>query len=374
MSSLRSKFVALATAAACAFYCSAASARFDYVTEGEGKPLLVFVPGAWGDRTSFTAPGSKKSWAELMRGDWVTFRSGPKLADFATAILTFPSGCRDRLSIPQIAQGLALDLRDKEVWTKHPKIIFIGHSLGGLAIQEMLSVDREDLGGVNLVDRTAGVVLLATPTNGSQLAAYISDAIAPLVGPSTDCQLLRDLRSMNENAYLQKLDDQWRKFIERQVKLRGNKRLQVKCFYETKPTRGSVIVPMDQSATQCDGERAAIAADHIEIAKPESIDAEVYNRVRGRIMDIYLHGEKVSVYSRQAMMAKPGNYIKGEGYKISKSSAPQLCADLCAEDRECQASEYVKDSTDCGLFKHQMHQAIPPHKPRDNATIWLKVN
>jgi pimeloyl-ACP methyl ester carboxylesterase len=344
---------------------SPAWAKLDYITRNHGKPLIILVPGTSNNNKSFTAAGSDASLADLMRDDTASFRGERKLADYATATLSFPAGCSDRLSIHQIATGLATDLRDQAVWMYHPYVIFIGYSLGGLVVQEMLSVERDAINGVSLVDRTASVILLATPTNGSELAVSMVNVMEKVLGAMTDCPVVRDLKAIGTNSYLQTLDAQWRRFIARQTSKDGpHGRLQVSCFYETKPTVVGVIVPMDRSAAQCDGERLAISADHFEIAKPSSRDSDIYQRLRGRIAetDLRLKGKGRLDDHRELTPSHPdgigqinrksNTFVEGKGYRTLRNTGWGICANLCAADGRCQMIEHHKPDNECNLYGH----------------------
>ncbi len=361
------KLIVALIALSSSWVASPAWAKLEYVTRGHGKPLIISVHGTRGNEKSFTAAGSAVSWFDLMRDDTATFRGERKPADFATATLSWPSGCGDRLSIHQIAAGLATDLRDQAVWLNHPYIVFLAHSAGGLVVQEMLSVDRDAVNGVSLVDRTAGVIMLATPTNGSELAVGLVNAMEKYLGAVTDCPLVRDLKSIGTNSYLQTLEAQFRRFITRQTNKYGpNGRLQVNCFYETKPTMVGMIVPMDRSATQCDGERLAIAADHFEIAKPASRDSEVYQRVRGRIAEIDLlikrkgqakssdglNNNSVPTDGFGQVKRKANTYVEGKGYLTLRNTGWDTCARRCEIDNRCQMIEHHKSDDECNLYNH----------------------
>ncbi len=336
---------------------SPAVAKFEYQTRGQGKPLIILVPGLSGNNKTFTANGRDASLTDMMRDDKSTVLGERPLSEYATALLSFPSGCSDRLSINQIATGLATDLRDQAVWLNHPYIVLVGHSLGGLVIQEMLSVERDALNGVSLADRTAAVILLATPTNGSELADGMVSLMEKTVGSLTDCPLVRDLRSIGSNSYLQTLDSQFRRFLSRQGRQSTpHGRLQVSCFYETKPTLAGVIVPMDRSASLCDGERLAIAADHFEIAKPTSRDSTLYQRLRGRIAETDLRLKPIDRRNELSLsptlQRRPNHYVQGKGYRTHHKTGWDACARLCQDDSRCKMIELYKPLVECNLYEH----------------------
>ena len=266
-----------------------ARAQFSYVTPGDGRPLIVFLHGLGGGAvTSFKAKSGAKSWPELMRDDIDHVRGARPLGDYATATLSFPATCSDRVTVPQVAASLARTLYDDDVWVRHPSIIFIGYSLGGLVIQEMLTTSQHDPRYGALVDRTAGVIFLATPAGGSDHADGLATLLEQVPGFDRTCPLVKDLRSIDSNALLQKLDTDWRKFVQAEERIKGReRRLRCACLYETKSVLGVMIVGQSASAAICD-DRLAMNEDHVSIAKPASRNSEVYKRARGLIADIDL--------------------------------------------------------------------------------------
>ena len=58
---------------------------------------------------------------------------------------------------------------------KYP-IIFVTHSLGGLLVKQMFRTasDRKDQEWKNIVEKTRGIVFLATPHSGSNIANWVS--------------------------------------------------------------------------------------------------------------------------------------------------------------------------------------------------------
>ena len=266
-----------------------ALAQFSYVTSGDGRPLIVFLHGLGGGAvTSFKAKGGDMTWPELMRDDIDRVRGARPLRDYATATLSFPATCSDRVTIPQVAASLVRTLYDDGIWMRHPSIIFIGYSLGGLVIQEMLTTSQNDPRYGALVDRTAGVIFLATPVGGSDHVDALATLLEHVPGFDRTCPLVKDLRSIDSNALLQKLDSDWRKFIQSEERINGRgRRLHCACLYETKSVFGVMIVGQSASATICD-DRLAMNEDHLSIAKPVSRSSEVYKRAQGLIADIDL--------------------------------------------------------------------------------------
>ena len=311
---------------------SPAEAQFTYVTPGHGRPLIVFVHGLGGDASgSFKAKGSDKSWLDLMHDDPDRVRGARPLRNYATATLSYPATCSDRVTIPQAAAGLVRTLYDDDVWSKHPSIIFVSHSLGGLVVQEMLTTSQGDPRYGALVDRTAGIVFLATPTGGSDHADALAGLLDYVPGLDRTCPMMRDLRSIDSNALLQKLDTDWRKFVLAEDRLKRGRRLRTACLYETKSLFGVTIVSQSASAAICD-ERFAMNEDHMSIAKPATRNSEVYMRVRGLIADIDLQPQRwdAGPAPPKRIDAPPS----GLGFRHAPSEPPTLKWPTTAEREE----------------------------------------
>ena len=293
-----------------------AHARFEYVTVGDGRPLIIFVHGLGGDAVkSFQAKDAAMSWPELMREDRDRLRGARALGDYATATLSYPATCSDRLSIPQAAATLVRSLYDDDVWSRHPSIVFVGHSLGGLLVQEILTTSQGHPRYAGLVERTTGAIFLATPVGGSDFANVLTRLLDHVPGFNRTCPLVRNLASIVSNAYLQRLDADWRRFIQLEQHVKGHRqRLRSICLYETKPLYGSIIVDLTASATVCD-ERLAMHEDHHSIAKPASRGSEVYKRLRGLIADIS-EPVKQQVVSLPAPL--PGRRRLSAGWRLER--------------------------------------------------------
>jgi pimeloyl-ACP methyl ester carboxylesterase len=131
----------------------------------------------------------------------------------------------------------------------YESITFVGHSMGGLVILQHLIDDPA------LRRKVALVALYATPQEGAQIAV-IGDKVAR--NPA-----LAQLVPSDANAYLQKLDADWKRLPERD-------RPFVSCGYETKPLAGVTVVPYQSATRFCSRQALAIEdADHLAVVKPD---------------------------------------------------------------------------------------------------------
>lgn len=148
---------------------------------------------------------------------------------------------------------------------KYP-IIFITHSMGGLLIKEMLR-NAQTFKKTAVIEQTKGIVFLSTPHTGSHLANLV-DKIRILARTSVSVDELKahipQLRQLNE-WYRQNVDS-----LE----------ITTKVYFETKPTKGFLVVDPDSSNPAIkDVQPTATDDDHLSITKPTSTNNLVYKGV-----------------------------------------------------------------------------------------------
>lgn len=153
-------------------------------------------------------------------------------------------------------------------------LIFITHSLGGLLVKQMLRTAQTYQNTYQnkdyiqaLIENTKGIVFLATPHTGSQLA----NTVAILR------RLLRTTVNVDElkahNPWLRELDQWYRNQID-------NLGVTTLVYYESQKTSGYKVVDEDSADPKIPGVMPVeVTADHISIAKP-SREGEVYRGVR----------------------------------------------------------------------------------------------
>lgn len=156
-------------------------------------------------------------------------------------------------------------------------LIFIGHSLGGLLIKQLLrtadSTALYDARAADLIERVEKVAFLGTPHSGAGLASW-GDRLRILVRPSAATVSL-----VRNDPTLRDLNNWYRDWAN----ARGIAHL---ILNETKPTSIlSVIVPPDSADPGLANVRpVAIDTDHIGICKPADHTKEIYVLVRDFII------------------------------------------------------------------------------------------
>jgi pimeloyl-ACP methyl ester carboxylesterase len=179
-------------------------------------------------------------------------------------------------------------LQDEGVFRKYNEIYFIAHSMGGLLVKRML-VDLNRPGQVEKLRQVKAVLFISTPAQGSNLAELGSFlTVNPQLG---------DMRVADLNSFLQTVEDQWQDLLrDRNTHLFPR----VFCAYETKPTKGTMVVNRVYSATICDENPNPIPEDHSTIVKPISAQADIYIWARARI-------EATSTLARESPRTPPNN-------------------------------------------------------------------
>lgn len=158
-------------------------------------------------------------------------------------------------------------------------IIFVGHSLGGLVIKQLLrSAERDKFRNrlaESFLHRVRRVVFLGTPHFGAGLANF-SKIFGPLLRRSSSTKALE-----RNDPYLRDLNNWYRQYcIENNLEnlILTETRSVSLCGVKLPEWIGHVVLP-DSSDPGVNSVPIPIDADHILISKPPSRDAEVYVHV-----------------------------------------------------------------------------------------------
>ncbi|EDN69302.1 SesB [Beggiatoa sp. PS] len=241
-----------------------------YEDKGKHKRIIIFVHGLKGDpETSFG------DWPKLIKEDDKEERGQLALSTYAVATFGYPAGWNDGFSLVDVKNSLLEALEDTRIFDDYKQIFFICHSLGGLVIKSLLIELKDDF--PEYFQKIAAIFLIATPSQGSPLANWISFLPKFLVG-----RLVPDLQTIENNSYLQELENRWNKLL----KQRKNICPRIYCAYERKATIILQVVSKVYMTTYCDKTSMPIGANHIDIVKPKSPGDPIYKWVRGCIADL----------------------------------------------------------------------------------------
>lgn len=231
--------------------------------------LIVFVHGFNSDSTEAWTSSSGAYWPDLIAND-------AALKSFAVLTAGFNSPLLKRAqSIEEAANTLSVRLLDEHIYENFNKIVFIGHSTGGIMIRRILTrlYSPTQLG---FLKRVSTVFFFATPTSGAPVADWVKWVSA---NPQT-----RDLSADDFSGVLMTIDTDWQDLIrDRHTTLNGLPR--VYCGYEVYDTKVGAIVPRVYSATYCDQTPFAFNRDHSTLVKPlNAEDDDVYTWTKARLI------------------------------------------------------------------------------------------
>lgn len=167
------------------------------------------------------------------------------------------------MSIDDIANSLNERFKHDDVLSKHQKVVFVAHSLGGLIIQRLLVLYR------SYADKIPFIYFYSTPETGAQIAKLGSLFSAN--------PLLQQMLPGDENFYLRSLENDWRT---------AGFNIHRYCAYEKKDTDGVLIVDQLSGTRSCELPAIPINKDHREIVKPCNTSDDSYIALQNAIKDL----------------------------------------------------------------------------------------
>lgn len=173
----------------------------------------------------------------------------------------FFTGDASRLTIKERARNLANLLPTNGIGER--QTIFVCHSLGGLLTKEIIRASVENACSPRIAANTAGVLFLATPHAGADIATASS-----FLGSA----LTKDLAK--GSAYLTELRTWFSSFAKEQGYFIG-------AYYETQKYNGVLVVDQQSANPDClNCVPIGLDADHSSICKPSSPNSDIFLRVR----------------------------------------------------------------------------------------------
>lgn len=211
--------------------------------------LIVFVHGFMGNASeTWLHERTQAYWPDLMTKD-------AAFSDSDVAVYGYESSLFEQsFSIDEIADNLRLRMEAAKIPSKYEEVVFITHSMGGLVVRSFALKFRD------LVNIPA-IYFFATPTNGADLGN-----LASLVPGSKQAE---GLKTLQENQVLQLQSSQW-------LASQQHKEIRSYCAYETKTTKGVLVVPRQSATALCNQRLDPISENHIRIVKPFSAQADAY--------------------------------------------------------------------------------------------------
>lgn len=237
-------------------------------TENESRSGdIIFVHGLGGDGLSTWHPQGKKepdnSWLTWLGEDLEEV--GIWTIDYEAEPFKIRGGT---LPLAERATDIVELLNENELGAR--PLIFVTHSMGGLVVKQLLrnACDYGNDAWKKILGQTKGIVYLSTPHSGSHIANWLKYC-GGLVGKS---ESVRELEA-NDSRLLELLEVYRNHDVLSQIP--------IKVYYETKSTRGVVVVDRTSANPGMKGANPLpVEKDHIGIAKPESRDVRPYKGVR----------------------------------------------------------------------------------------------
>jgi pimeloyl-ACP methyl ester carboxylesterase len=212
------------------------------------KNLVVFVHGIFGSGETWTSsPGV--SLPKLMAADPVI----SPLTDILVFEYDSPK-LGNAGKITEISENLDQYLQHENVWKEFDKIIFVGHSMGGLVIRQLLADHRDHAAQVSML------YLYATPTDGADVAS-----LASRISPNS---ALRGMFPLNINEFLNALRIAWNSDAQLS-------NIPTYCAYEGQDTDGVRVVSQSSASALCKDSQM-LNYNHEEIVKPVNRDDPRY--------------------------------------------------------------------------------------------------
>lgn len=202
--------------------------------------------------------------------------------EYETRLSNWSVGCpydTDRKTIDVLSKELLMKLEQSGIG-KRP-IIWVGHSMGGLLIKEMLRIANDMDLLRPLVKQTKGIVFYSVPHKGASLAAF-GRPISYLVYPTIE------VRQLTPGS--QKLKALHSSFKDLMFK----EGIPLLSFAEGQTTRlpfsfQAKIVPEESSDPGFGEFRVMPQLNHLNICKPNGRDAELYQLTLAFVRDCLAH-------------------------------------------------------------------------------------
>jgi pimeloyl-ACP methyl ester carboxylesterase len=248
----------------------------EYVRQESKDSVIVFVHGALGDpRDSWTNADTKAYWPVLMKGD-------PSFNDFDIYVFGYPSSyARPSYTLDEVVEVMRKDFAMDGVFTRHKKIFFLCHSMGGLVVRAFLNEYQKQAAQVPMI------YFFSTPTTGAQ--------IARIAATFSRNRQLGSIHPISENEYLASIQKGW---------LAARFPIASYCAYETQDTFGIRVVGQESATNLCNRRLDPINANHFDIVKPRDRRDEPYTAFQAALQEV-LQEQKEAAASVKTSHPKP---------------------------------------------------------------------
>ena len=217
----------------------------------DGENLIVFVHGIREAGQETWSDGKKKKNEEKLLAQDDLFDSFDLMSFHYSSMLFDGSNITISNAADQLAQRL-----DENLIEEYEQVIFVAHSMGGIVVRNLLlNYDR-------ISQKVPLVYFLATPTTGSHLARIGTALQVP-------SRQLRALTSLEQSNFLEGQSTAWRARSD-------TMKIISLCAFETRRTRGVIVVDRASAQSLCDGVPIPTEETHSGIAKPHTKESLIY--------------------------------------------------------------------------------------------------
>ncbi|CAB4057163.1 SERAC1 [Lepeophtheirus salmonis] len=249
---------------------------------------VVFIHGLLGGVFFSWRQGDPKN--ERGGGDWITNDIDSEVRilgiDFDTYLSQWGGPCPNESfssSLEERSNDILKKLKECGVGQNGKRVIFVGHSMGGIIIKKMIlnasaSADEEDL---NFVKNTRGIIFYGTPHQGSDVAT-LNATSKFIFFPSTEVRELAAGSPVLANIHSNFIE--WTK-----QQSQGYKPPKIVSFGEVESTSylgfDLTFVP-EKSSNPGIGEFYPVKTNHMNICKPDSQKSILYRKLMSTLWEV----------------------------------------------------------------------------------------
>ncbi|KAH0544912.1 hypothetical protein FGG08_000992 [Glutinoglossum americanum] len=285
---------------------------------------IIFVHGLTGDREkTWTARGTASPWphtllpARVANARILTFGYDAYVADWHGMVSRNRIGDHSMNLLSAVATYRANDD------TNSRPIVFVCHSLGGLALVEAGQRPEDHLRSI--LYSTRGILFLGTPHHGSGLAEW-AEKLSRSIGvlKQTNSEIVAVLRSDSE--VLARIQSSFHTMIRSRSK-DGLQPIEITCFYEELPLPGVGVVVPSHSAILPGYIPIGIRSNHMDITKFEGEGDPGFEAVTGELCR-WIKGVAAQKRQEQRSISLPSQPRRGEKPSLNKEQMRMLLDSL----------------------------------------------
>jgi Lecithin:cholesterol acyltransferase len=195
--------------------------------------------------------------------------------------------------LSDLSEQLRGALEDNRVWD-HQKVIFVAHSMGGLIVRQFLISNSDKVKNVPML------YFFSVPTDGA--------AVTQVASRLSNNPQLKGMLPLDGNDFLNSVRSDW-------IGTPLLKQLKTHCAFESLETDGVLIVSQSSVLALCTEKPDPMAANHIDIVKPDGRYDPRFTRMLTAIKETYPEANTLPLKPPVAVVLKPDISLKIYGTK-----------------------------------------------------------